>query len=97
MLHTAQIVSILPHERFYKFHEVCIEKLLKMSKVIECHEECPMSKEGKKICLWPKYHSDLQSVKTTGKYRVISILDDNPSKTGQDVGILQFCKTKEWM
>ena len=68
-----QIVSILPHERFNKFHEVCIEKLLKMSKVIECHEKCPMSKEGKKICVWPKYHSDLQSVNTTGKYWGIPI------------------------
>ena len=75
-----QIVSILPHERFDKFHEVCIEKLLEMSKVIECHEKCPMPKEGKKICLCPKYHSDLQSVNTTGKYRGIPILDDNPEQ-----------------
>ncbi len=38
-----QIVSILPHERFDKFHEVCIEKLLQMSKFIECHEKCTVA------------------------------------------------------
>ena len=29
-INVLQIVSILPHERFDKFHEVCIEKLLQM-------------------------------------------------------------------
>jgi hypothetical protein len=75
-----QIVSILPHERFDKFNEVCVEKLLQMSKVIESHEKCPLSKDGKRSCLWPKYHADLQSVLTTGKYRGIPILDDNPEQ-----------------
>jgi hypothetical protein len=75
-----QIVSILPHEQFDKLHEVCIEKLLQMSKVIQCHEKCPMSKVGKKICLWPKYHSDLQSIIATGKYRGIPILDNDPEQ-----------------
>jgi hypothetical protein len=75
-----QIVSILPHEQFDKLHEVCIEKLLQMSKVIQCHEKCSMSKEGKKICLWPKYHSDLQSIIATGKYRGIPILDNDPEQ-----------------
>ena len=88
-----QIVSILPHERFDKFHEVCIEKLLQMSKVIECHEKCPMSKEGKKICLWPNTTCRVLSLlENTGVFQFWTII---PSRTGQDVGILQLCKTKE--
>ena len=39
-----------------------------------------MSEDGKKICLWPKYHADLQSIITTGKYRGIPILDYNPEQ-----------------
>ena len=72
-INVLQIVSILPHERFDKFHEVCIEKLLQMSKVIESHARSPMPEDGKKIYLWPKYH-------TTGKYWGIPILDDNPEQ-----------------
>ena len=67
-----QTVNMLPHEKYHKFN-LCINAFNDMVDTISNHQ----SDKCKNKCQWQTYHKDLEKLLCSGKYRGISIVEDD--------------------
>lgn len=71
-----QTLNMLPHDKYDRFNQVCVNKLKSMLNTISSHKKCPKNDKGNTICDWPCFHSDSESLTKTLEYRGIIIIDD---------------------
>ena len=75
IVNVAQIVNLLPHERYDKFMAE-VEILHDMEACIYDHEKCTRDVDRK--CLFPLLHNDRKSLKDMGKIQGVVIVNQAP-------------------
>ena len=74
IVNAAQIVDVLPHERF----ELFMKEVGMLNKMVKClcdHRNCAKFVEKKVTCLFPLFHADKESLQTKGEIRNIPVVD----------------------
>ena len=97
-----QTVDLLPHERYDKTVDI-IEKFKKMTDCIKHDIFIEMSKNESKSklkdvetinCLWPRYHSDLNTLQKSQKYMDHILLQNYPSKSKETRFSIQIAEAR---
>ena len=79
IVNVAQMVNVLPHERFDLFMKE-VSVLDKMAKCLTSHKNCgTLVEENAKVkCLLPLLHADKESLQNKGEIRNIPVIEENP-------------------
>ena len=79
IVNVAQMVNVLPHERFDLFTKE-VSVLDKMAKCLTSHKNCgTLVEENAKVkCLLPLLHADKESLQNKGEIRNIPVIEENP-------------------